>query len=134
MNAKPFLDTNVLIYAFTAGDPRVETADALLSGGGIISVQILNEFVNVSRKKLKRDWSEIEESLDAIATLLDPPLPLTAEMHTKAVEISKRYHFGFYDGMLVAAALRAGCKVLYTEDLHHGQTIEGLTIRNPFTS
>ncbi len=63
MSAKAFIDTNILIYAFALDDPRSEKAEALLSAGGTISVQVLNEFVNVSRRKLRRDWNEIEEAL-----------------------------------------------------------------------
>ena len=59
MNAKAFLDTNIIIYAFSSNDPRRDKAEALLHAGGIISVQVLNEFVNVSRRKIHRDWDEI---------------------------------------------------------------------------
>ncbi len=76
----------------------------------------------------------IRDELSVIKKLLDPPLPLTAEIHDAAVDISERYGFHFFDSLIVAAALRAKCSILYTEDLQHGQKIEGLTIRNPFTS
>jgi predicted nucleic acid-binding protein len=132
MNGKPFLDTNVLVYAFTSDDPRNEKAEALLADGGIISVQVLNEFVNVSRRKHQRGWDEILECVGVVKTLLDPPLPLTIELHEAATGIAQRYGFRFYDSLIVAAALRAGCAVLHSEDLQHEQTIERLTIRNPF--
>ena len=63
MNPKPFLDTNILIYAFASNDPRSDRAEALLVAGGVISIQVLNEFVNVSRRKLAREWSEIDGAL-----------------------------------------------------------------------
>ena len=132
MNAKPFLDTNVVVYAFTSNDPRNEKAEALLSAGGVISVQVLNEFVNVSRRKHRRGWDEIQDALGVLKTLLDPPQPLTLEIHEAAIGIARDYGFGFYDSLIVAAALRAGCSILYSEDLHHGQSIGRLTIRNPF--
>ncbi|HEY0300048.1 MAG TPA: PIN domain-containing protein [Rhizomicrobium sp.] len=132
MSGRPFLDTNVLVYAFTADDPRNEDATDLLMAGGIISVQVLNEFVNVSRRKHQRDWNEIAQSLETLKTLLLPPLPLTMDLHAKGMEIAKTYRFKFYDSLIVAAAISAGCDDLFTEDLHHGQKIGGLTVRNPF--
>jgi predicted nucleic acid-binding protein len=132
MNAKPFLDTNVIVYAFSSNDPRSKRAEALLEGGGVVSVQVLNEFVNVSRRKQGRGWDEVHEALGVLKILLDPPQPLTVELHEAAVDIARDRGFSIYDSLIIAAALRAGCSILYSEDLHHGQSIEQLTIRNPF--
>lgn len=132
MSAKPFLDTNVLIYAFAANDPRSEKAEALLAAGGVISVQVLNEFVNVSRRKLGLGWVDIENELGVLRTLLDPPVPLTIDLHEAAVAHARDHGFAFYDALIIAAASRSGCNVLYTEDMHHGQSVDDLTIRNPF--
>jgi predicted nucleic acid-binding protein len=132
MPDKPFLDTNVIIYAFSADDPRSEKAYALLEAGGVISVQILNELVNVWRRKQRRAWEEIQDGLDVVKVLLGSPQPLTVELHEAAVTIAREYEFSIYDSLIVAAALRAGCSILYSEDLQHRQTIEQLTIRNPF--
>ena len=132
MNAKPFLDTNVIVYAFSSNDPRNARAEALLESGGVISVQVLNEFVNVSRRKQERGWHEIHEALSILKILLDPPQPLTLELHEAAVDIARDFGFSIYDALIVAAALRAGCPILYSEDLQHGQGIGQLTIRNPF--
>jgi predicted nucleic acid-binding protein len=132
MNAKPFLDTNVIVYAFSSNDPRSKRAEALLEGGGVVSVQVLNEFVNVSRRKQGRSWDEIHDALGVLKILLDPPQPLTVELHEAAVDIARDRGFSIYDSLIIAAALRAGCSILYSEDLHHGQAIEQLAIRNPF--
>lgn len=132
MNAKPFLDTNVLIYAFAANDSRSDKAEALVAAGGVISVQVLNEFVHVSRRKLNRAWADIESQIGVLRTLLDPPVPLTIDVHEGAVAHARDHNFAFYDALIVAAAGRSGCSVLYTEDMHHGQIFKGLTIRNPF--
>lgn len=132
MSAKPFLDTNVLIYAFAANDPRSERAEALLAGGGTINVQVLNEFVNVSRRKGRRGWDEIVDRLNVLRALLDPPRPLTTEIHTAAIEVARHHGFQFYDSLIVSAALEAGCSILYSEDFHHGHRIEGLMVQNPF--
>jgi predicted nucleic acid-binding protein len=75
MNAKPFLDTNILVYAFASNDPRSKLAEDLLAAGGVISIQVLNEFVNVSRRKLAREWVEIEDALSVFGL---HPVRLTA--------------------------------------------------------
>lgn len=132
MNAKPFLDTNIIVYAFSSNDPRNAKAEALLQAGGVVSVQVLNEFVNVLRRKQQRGWDEIQEGLDALKTLLGQPRPLTVDVHEAAIPIARDYAFSFYDSLIIAAALKAGCSILYSEDLQQGQKIEQLTIRNPF--
>lgn len=132
MNARPFLDTNVVVYAFAASDPRNDRAEALLAAGGVISVQVVNEFVNVSRRKQRRSWAEIDEALGVLKILLEPPEPLTMELHTAAIGIARRQGFSIYDSLIVAAALQAGCSLLYSEGLQHGRKIGQLTIRNPF--
>lgn len=132
MSGRLFFDTNVLVYAFTADDARNDDAEQLLAMGGIVSVQVLNEFVNVSRAKHRRSWDEVDRTLDIIRTILDPPLPLTMAVHAKAVEIARRYRFKFYDSLIVAAALSADCSLLLTEDLQDGQKIENMIVRNPF--
>ena len=132
MSVKPFLDTNILVYAFSSDDPRTNIAESLIANGGLVSIQVLNEFVNVSRQKLLRDWGEIEAALDVLNSLLDPPRPLTLEIHRAAINLARDFNYHFYDGLILAAAIQAGCSILYTEDLRHGQIIAGLTIRNPF--
>ena len=132
MSGKPFLDTNIVVYAFSANDPRSEKAEALVAAGGVISVQVLNEFVNVSRRKRLRDWDEIQGALAVLRTLLDVPQPLTIEVHEAAIVIARDYRFALYDSLIVASAMRAGCAVLYSEDFPHEQRVKDLTIRNPF--
>ncbi len=132
MNGKPLLDTNIIVYAFSSNDPRDARAEALLEAGGVISVQVLNEFVNVSRRKQGRGWNEVDEALGVLKILLDPPQPLTVELHQEAVRIARNHNFSIYDSLIVAAVLQAGCSILYSEDLQHGQVIGQMTIRNPF--
>ena len=134
MSGEVFLDTNVLIYALGTDDPKRGRAQELLNAGGIISVQVLSEFVSVSRHKLKRGWQDIREALALLNALLPDATPLTPEIHAQAVDLAEHFSFHIYDSLIVAAALKAKCSILYTEDLQHGQKIEGLTIRNPFTS
>ena len=127
-----FFDTNVLIYAFAADDPRSARAEELLSEGGVIGVQVLNEFTNVARRKLSWNWDEIKAALSVIAQLLDGPRSLTGAIHASAVALARDHELSFYDALIVAAAADAGCRVLCTEDLQHGRKFGAVTIENPF--
>jgi predicted nucleic acid-binding protein len=104
MNDKAFFDTNVILYAFRLDDTRGQVAETLLAAGGALSVQVLHEFVAVARRKLER-----------------------------AVQVAERYGYSIFDSLIIAAALRAGARTLYSEDMQDGQAIDGLTIRNPFS-
>jgi predicted nucleic acid-binding protein len=133
MSADVFLDTNILIYAIAQNDARTEQARSLLQQGGTISVQVLNEFVTVSHRKLRRRWPEIVDALAALRVLFSDPQAIGLATHQAAVAIAQRYSFAFYDALIVASALEAGCSSLLSEGLHDGQVVEGkLTIRNPF--
>lgn len=133
MNDRPFLDTNVLVYCLGQHDARSATADALLEAGGVVSVQVLNELAAVAHRKLGMPWMEIADALAAIRFLCPSPVALTVHVHDGALRIAARYGFPIYDALIVAAALEADCRVLYSEDLQHGQVLDGqLTVRNPF--
>jgi predicted nucleic acid-binding protein len=133
MPGKVFFDTNILIYAIMRGDPRQNQALDLLSIGGVVNVQVLNEFVSVVRRKVQMSWEDVGKSLDWIRFLCPSPLPVSAQTHEKAVGIAQRYGYQIYDSVVVASGLESGCDVLYSEDLHDGQVIENkLAIRNPF--
>jgi predicted nucleic acid-binding protein len=128
------IDTNVAVYAFSKDNRRL-VAMSLLNDGPRISIQLLNEFVSVSLRKRKVDWSEIEESLDIITRLAVSMRPLTYEVHDLGRIVSLRYRLSFYDALIVSASLLDECDVLYSEDMQHGLTIDGrLTIINPFLS
>ena len=130
-----FFDTNVLLYAAAQPDPRSDAARALLARGGIVSVQVLNEFAAVARRKLRCAWPEVVQALAAIRVLCPAPRPLTVGTHDAALGLASRYGFQIYDALVVAAALEAGCATLFSEDLQDGQVIDGrLTIRNPFAN
>lgn len=126
-----FLDTNVLLYAQESTE-KGAAARAVLLAGGIVSVQVLNEFAAVSRRKLRRTWDEIDAALDDIRLTLDEIRPLTDATHRAALRLSRRDGFAIYDASIVAAALEAGCDELVTEDMQHGRSVEGLRIVDPF--
>ncbi len=128
-----FLDSNILVYAALQPDWRSETAREMMAAGGVISVQVLNEFANVAWRKLRRSWPEIRQALADIRLLFPPPLPLTAATHEAALAMAARHGFSFYDALIVASALEAGCTTLLSEDMQDGLVVEGrLTLRNPF--
>lgn len=126
-----FFDTNILVYTVTK-DPRKARAREVFDRGGVVSAQILNEFANVSRNKLRHGWAEIEKALDDFVLALDEVLAITFETHRAAVAIARDHGLAFYDALIVASALEAGCDTLYTEDMQDGRRFQGLTIRNPF--
>lgn len=133
MPVKDFLDTNVLIYAVGKNDPRASKAEALLAGGGIVSIQSLNEFVSVARRKLDMPWKDVTEFWDLICVLCPNPVPISLDTHRGALAIAEKYGYSIYDALIASAALEAGCKTLFSEDLQDGQIINRqLTIRNPF--
>lgn len=129
-----FIDTNVLVYAFSE-DRRAERARSLLHSGGATGVQCLNEFVNVALNKLKMGWDEVSEGLAAIQLLCVVVAPVDLELHRRGLALARRYRLRIYDALIAAAALEAGCNTLWSEDMQDGLVIEGaLTIRNPFGS
>jgi predicted nucleic acid-binding protein len=130
--AADFLDSNVLIYAFTA-DRRAAIAQALLQTRPIISVQGLNEFANVARRKLGMDWQEVRDALSDLRVLCPTVLALDLATHDEALRIAERYGYSIFDAQIVASALQAGSDTLWSEDMHDGMVIDGrLRISNPF--
>lgn len=128
---KRFFDTNILVYA-ASDDPKRAIADHVLRNGGVISAQVLNEYVNVARKKLRKDWLEVERSILRFRLAFDQILPVTADLNAAALTLARGHSVAFYDALIVAAALEAGCDTLFSEDMQHGRTFGGLTICNPF--
>ena len=112
-----------------------DRSEEIIAIGGVISVQILNEFALGRLAQVRHEsWSEIRDVLIPSARYARPE-PVTVETHELGLEIAERYRLSFYDATIVASALRAGCETLYSEDLQDGQIInKQVTIRNPFAS
>jgi predicted nucleic acid-binding protein len=137
MPGPDFLDTNVLVYAYDVTDPaKQRTAQDLVRkavvGGMVISTQVLAEFAATLLHKL----NPAPSSQDVIA-LLDTlgPIRLIAPDHDtirRAVEAKAAYGLHFYDGMIIAAAERADCERIWSEDLNPGQKYFGVVVANPF--
>ena len=133
MSVSAFFDTTILIYTISENDARADVAEDLLAAGGHISVQVLNEFAAVARRKLKMSWKDISGALDDIRSLCEPAAPLTVNVHDAALKIAAEHGYHIYDALILASALDAGCDTLYSEDMQDGQKIGPITIRNPFT-
>ncbi len=134
-----FLDSNVLVYLVDEADAVKHAAardlvhDALRNGTGVISFQVVQETLNVLTRKLR----VIARTEDAEYFMQQTLIPLwrvqpSAALYAAAMQIQQRQGFGFYDSLIVAAALEAGCRRLLSEDLQHGQRIGKLRIENPF--
>lgn len=134
-----FLDTNVLVYAVDEVDlakQQIAAAlvrEAILSGRGIISIQVVQEFLNVARRKFKQPMT-IEQCRGHIRNVLEPLCAYLPSISTmdRALLIIDETGYSFYDALIVTAAIESGCRILYSEDLQHGRKIQGLTILNPF--
>jgi predicted nucleic acid-binding protein len=129
--AKAFLDTNILLYLLSPDATKADRAEALVDRGGVISVQVLNEFASVATRKLSMQLPDIREILSTVRTLCDV-VPLSLETHDLGLDLAERYHLSIFDALIVATARLAKCRTLYSEDMQHGQKIDGLTILNPF--
>jgi len=127
-----FFDTNVLVYLASGDASKADRAEAIIAGGGSISVQVLNELANVARRKMQMSWDETHAFLDMLRGLLTVHT-ITVEIHEAGLRIAERYRLSIYDSMVAASALDAGCDTLWSEDMQHGMKLdEGLRIANPF--
>lgn len=127
-----FFDSNIILYLVSSDAERAARSEALIAEGGVISVQVLNEFTSVALRKYGLPWARIRGALDPIRYACRVE-PIGLDTHDRAGLLSERYGYSFYDALILAAALIAGCTVLYSEDMQDGQVIEGqLTIRNPY--
>ena len=132
MNAKAFLDTNIIIYLLSADRRKADISDGLVAVGGFVSVQVLNEFASFGLRKLKLSLTEVEQVLAAVranCTVVD----LSVETHELGLKLIHRYAFSLYDAMIISAAIRAGAQTLYSEDMQDGLRVDGaLSIVNPY--
>jgi len=137
MSADSFIDSNVFVYLFDKTDTNKRSkAENLVQqtlelGTGCISYQVVQETINVITRKLNATPEEARQFLDRVLMPLWQINP-TGMFYRRGLDLQARYQFSFYDSLILAAALEAGCKTLYSEDLQHGQRIEGLIIKNPF--
>ena len=128
----PFIDTNILLYLLSEDTEKADRAEEIVRAGGRISVQVLNEFANIARRKLSMSWGEINEALKLLRSVC-PTDSLTLETHKRGLLVAERYRLSIYDSMIIAAALIGNCEILYSEDMQDGLMIDHqLRILNPF--
>jgi predicted nucleic acid-binding protein len=139
MSAKYFLDTNVFVYAMRPGNPSKTQAairliaEALDSGNGIVSYQVVQEFFSLAFRKFDQPLSvfEAEQYFD---TVFRPLLSVHSSpaLFVSALQLYRAHQFSWYDSLIIAAAQQAGCSILYSEGLQHGRRLADLKIENPF--
>jgi predicted nucleic acid-binding protein len=129
---RTFFDTNVLLYLVSRDVAKSRRLDDHLLRGGMISVQVLNEFVNVCRRKYGLDLAGLRPFLSALRETLDV-MPISLAVHDRGLGIIERYRLSTYDAMIVAAAIHGNCATLLSEDMQHEMRFEGgLQVINPF--
>lgn len=133
-----FVDTNVLLYArdLTEPDKHRAASDWLAelwrSGLGRTSIQVLNEYyVNVTRK-LSRPLNTTAAREDVQDLMAWRPMPVNERILQRGFEVEDRFRYGWWDSLVIAAALEQDCGWLLSEDLQHGQSLWGLQIVSPF--
>lgn len=139
MSGKYFIDTNILVYSFDESNQLKKTVamelirDAVNEQHGCISFQVIQEFINVATRKFKKPMTLID-CKNYINSVLEPICDVFTSigLYHQALEIMEVWKFSFYDSLIIAAALQARCKILFTEDLQHNQIINDLHIINPF--
>ncbi len=139
MNGRFFLDTNILVYTFDSRFPEKQqkarrlVSDALATQEGIISSQVVQEFLNVASRKFSKPltWADCRRCLDEVLTPLCEIFP-SVDLYQQTIDLAERWGYSFYDSLVIAAALEGGCKILYSEDLQHQQTIQNRNRSHPF--
>jgi len=139
MNGKYFIDTNIFVYSFDKTTPDKNSiakkiiSDALEHSKGLISFQVVQEFLNVALRKFQKPltFPDCDKYLGLVLEPLCDVFP-DIELYHHALGIMERWQYSFYDSLIISAAIKADCSILYSEDLKHDQKIENLTIVNPF--
>jgi predicted nucleic acid-binding protein len=134
-----FLDTNILVYALSKRFPsKGVIANRLLdqaidSGRGVISFQVVQEFFSVAFRRFTPPISSAEAE-QVLALTFRPILGVHSSysLYERALELTSRHAVSWYDSLILAAAIESECGILYSEDFQHGQKFDGLIVRNPF--
>ncbi len=139
MSVEKFLDTNLFIYQLESEDEaKANVADRIIrsgieTGNACISFQVVQECLNTIVRKAQICLTK-EQTVQYLDASLSPLLRIypNVSLYRRSLNIQSRYQYSFYDSLIISAALEAGCKTLYSEDMQHGQRIEQVTIKNPF--
>lgn len=141
MNGKFFLDTNIFAYCFDSQarekqlKARTLITQALTNHAGVISFQVVQEFLNIATRKFRTPLS-IPDCKRFLNQVLAPLWEIYSSeaLYILALDISAAIQYSFYDSLIIAASVQARCKILYTEDLCHQRTVHGVTLLNPFAT
>jgi len=139
MNGRFFLDTNVFVYSFDESVPpkarraRQLIRQAVETGQGVVSFQVVQEFFNVALRRFSKPMTAAEGE-QYLSTVFRPLLAINSSpaLYGDALRLSERHRLSWYDSIIVAAAIQSRSNVLYSEDLRHGQLFGSLRIENPF--
>ena len=139
MSDKFFLDTNIFVYSFDRNAvAKSRKADelilrALTTQKGMVSYQVVQEFFNVALRRFAPPMSLVDAQ-QYLGTVFRPLLSVHSSpaLYVEALQLRDRAALSWYDSLIVVAALQAGCDLLLTEDLQHGQRFGSLQIANPF--
>lgn len=139
MSAKYFIDTNVLVYSFDDSHPAKKARseeiiwDALQTGSGIISTQVVQEFLNVATHKFATPMKS-DDARMYLRLVLNPLCRVYPEIaqYDNCLELHAETGYSFYDSLILSAAIQGGCEILYSEDLQDHQQVRGVRIENPY--
>ena len=134
MSGKAFLDTNIVVYLYSGDEPEKRAAALALieQNDPVVSTQVLSELANTLSRKFALPYDVVTQ---AVAEVRDActVIPVMPDTIAQALALAQKYRYSYYDSLILAAALSAGCEMLATEDMQHGQVIENvLTIHCPF--
>ena len=138
MNDRLFLDTNILVYAYDAHEPQKQTkAQGLLTDGIeqenlFLSVQVLGEFFDVVTRHIPQPMSPGEAKVIINTLSILPVQEIDLVMVKRAIDTHEMYQISYWESLIVAAAERAGCRIILSEDLSAGQTYHNILVKNPF--
>lgn len=137
---KVFLDTNILVYAYDVSSgskhdvARNIVADLWNFRTGVLSIQVLQELFVTVTKKIPKPL-DVKTTRDIVRDfLLWEVVDNDGELMMAAMDVQMKYHYAFWDSLIIAAAIKSGASILMTEDLNNGRIIEGVLIKNPFVA
>lgn len=133
MSDKIFLDTNIVVYLYSADEPEKQAAALKLieQNNPVISTQVLSELANTLSRKFSLPFDVVAQAVAEVQEAC-AVLPVMPETIAHALVLAKKCQYSYYDSLILASALSAGCSTLFTEDMQHGQIVENLlTINNP---
>jgi predicted nucleic acid-binding protein len=139
MKDRFFLDTNIFVYSFDRSAPQKAAKakhlirEALTSRKGLISYQVVQEFLNVALRRFAQPMT-VADAERYMSTVFRPLLSVHSSMglFAEALRLQSQHGLAWYDSVIIGAAIQAGCDVLFSEDLQHGRSFGALRITNPF--